>query len=70
MSEQPARSETLRKLRSLLPKLPDPLEIVAEQILGLESRIDFAAKDPRGQVVLVFLADRGSDLERDPQIGR
>jgi len=56
------RAELLRQLRSLLPKLPDPLEIVAEQILGLESRIDFVAKDPRGQVVLVFLADRGSDL--------
>jgi hypothetical protein len=35
---------------------------VAEQVLGLESRIDFVAKDRRGQVVLVFLADRGSDL--------
>jgi hypothetical protein len=62
MSEQPARSEMLRQLRSRLPKLPDPLEIIAEQVLGLESRIDFVAKDPRGQVVLVFLADRGCDL--------
>jgi hypothetical protein len=58
----PERSELLRCLRSRLPKLADPLEIVAEQILGLESRIDFVAKDQRGQVVLVFLADRGSDL--------
>ncbi len=56
------RSQRLLQLRSRLPKLPDPLEIVAEQILGLESRIDFVAKDRRGQVVLVFLADRGSDL--------
>ena len=58
----PERSELLRRLRSRLPKLADPLEIVAEQILGLESRIDFVAKDQHGQVVLVFLADRGSDL--------
>jgi len=58
----PERSELLRQLRIRLPKLADPLEIVAEQILGLDSRIDFVAKDPRGQVVLVFLADRGSDL--------
>ena len=58
----PERSKRLRQLRSRLPKLADPLEIVAEQILGLESRIDFVAKDRRGQVVLVFLADRGSDL--------
>ena len=56
------RARALRELRSRLPKLPDPLEIVAEQILGLESRIDFVARDRRGQVVLVFLADRGSDL--------
>jgi len=60
--ERPDRARLLRQLRSRLPKLPDPLEIVAEQILGLESRIDFVAKDPRGQVVLVFLADPGSDL--------
>jgi hypothetical protein len=58
----PERQELLRLLRSQLPKLPDPLEIVAEQMLGLESRIDFVARDRRGQVVLVFLADRGSDL--------
>ena len=56
------RARALRELRSRIPKLPDPLEIVAEQILGLESRIDFVARDRRGQVVLVFLADRGSDL--------
>jgi hypothetical protein len=56
------RAKLLRQLRSRLSKLADPLEIVAEQILGLESRIDFVAKDRRGQVVLVFLADRGSDL--------
>lgn len=58
----PARQQLLRLLRSQLAKLPDPLEIVAEQILGLDSRIDFVARDRRGQVVLVFLADRGSDL--------
>ena len=58
----PERANLMRLLRSRLPKLPDPLEIVAEQVLGLESRIDFVAKDRRGQVVLVFLADRGSDL--------
>ena len=56
------RVNLVRLLRSRLPKLPDPLEIVAEQVLGLESRIDFVTKDRRGQVVLVFLADRGSDL--------
>ena len=58
----PERASLIRQLRSRLPKLPDPLEIIAEQVLGLESRIDFVAKDPRGQVVLVFLADPGSDL--------
>jgi hypothetical protein len=58
----PERSELLRRLRSRLPNLADPLEIVAEQVLGLDSRIDFVAKDRRGQVVLVFVADRGSDL--------
>ncbi len=60
--EPSERAELLRLLRSRLPKLADPLEIVAEQIFGLESRIDFVAKDQRGQVVLVAVADRGSDL--------
>ncbi len=60
--KQPERPELLRLLRTRLPEFRDPLEIVAEQILGLESRIDFVAKDQRGQVVLVFLADRRSDL--------
>jgi hypothetical protein len=58
----PERSKLLRELRGRLPKLPDPLEILAEQILGLESRIDFVAKDRRGQMVLIFLAEPGSDL--------
>ena len=59
---RPERPEMLRQLRNRLPRLADPLEVVAEQILGLESRIDFVAKDRRGQVVLVFLAEPGSDL--------
>lgn len=58
----PERQDLLRLMRSQLPKLPDPLEVVAEQILGLDSRIDFVARDRRGQVVLVLLADRGADL--------
>ncbi len=62
LQARPERAAILRQLRNLLPKLTDPLEVVAEQILGLESRIDFVARDRRGQVVLVFLAEPGSDL--------
>lgn len=47
-----------------LARLPEPLEVLAEDFLGLESRIDLLARDPRGQVVLVLLAEAGADLAR------
>lgn len=59
---RPERSELLRQLRSRLSQLEDPLEIIAEQLLGLDARIDFVAGDRSGQVVLIFLAEPGSDL--------
>jgi hypothetical protein len=58
----PERVELLQRLRKRLPTLACPLEIVAEQVLGLDSRIDFVTRDPHGQVVLVLLAERGCDL--------
>ena len=37
---------TTSDLRSALGALPDPLSIVAEDLLGLDARIDWIAQDP------------------------
>ncbi len=58
------RSELITRLREELWRLEDPLEVVAERILGLEGRIDLVARDGRGQAVLVLVAESGSDRER------
>jgi hypothetical protein len=61
---QPDRAELLRRVGECLAAGEDRLEIVADQILGLESRIDLLARDGAGQVVLVLLAGAGEDLLR------
>ena len=38
-----------------------PLRILAEDVLGADSRIDLVAADPSGQVVLVLIGDEGED---------
>jgi hypothetical protein len=61
---EPERAELLRRVGECLAAGEDRLEIVADQILGLESRIDLLARDAAGQVVLVLLAGAGEDLLR------
>ena len=38
-----------------------PLRILAEDVLGADSRIDLVAADPSGHVVLVLIGDEGED---------
>lgn len=59
---QAGRPELLRLVGRHLGHLEEPLEVIAEQLLGLDARIDFVARDRSGQVVLVFLAESGADL--------
>jgi hypothetical protein len=64
----PERLQLLRRLRSRLPKLADPLEIVAEQILGLDSRIDFLLADSLAQ--RSWMEPRVADwLKLAPELG-
>lgn len=61
--ERRAQRERLA-LRGALLRLTPPLEAIAEDVLGLVSRIDLVARDPDGAVTLVLVAGAGGDLAR------
>lgn len=51
-------------LRGALLRLTPPLETIAEDVLGVVSRIDLVTRDPDGAVTLVLVAQSGADLAR------
>ena len=51
-------------LRGALLRLTPPLETIAEDVLGLVSRIDLVTRDPDGAVTAVLVAGAGADLAR------
>lgn len=57
-SRRPATPE----VRQALLGLADPLELLAEDVLGLDVAIDWVARDPLGGVTLVRWAAPGADL--------
>lgn len=58
----PPRARLLAGLGALLPSLPEPLYLVAEQMVGLEGEIDAVARDSRGRAVVIRVAETGQDL--------
>jgi hypothetical protein len=58
----PPRGRLLAGLGALLPSLPEPLYLVAEQMVGLEGEIDAVARDGRGRAVAIRVAEPGEDL--------
>jgi hypothetical protein len=63
----PAERRTGRErlaLRGALLRLTPPLETIAEDVLGVVSRIDLVTRDPDGAVTLVLVAAPGTDLAR------
>jgi hypothetical protein len=58
----PPRARLLAGLGALLPSLPEPLYVVAEQMVGLEGEIDAVARDGRGRAVAIRVAEPGQDL--------
>lgn len=58
----PPRARLLAGLGALLPSLPEPLYLVAEQMVGLEGEIDAVARDGRGRAVAIRVAEPGQDL--------
>jgi hypothetical protein len=62
-TERRAARERLA-LRAALLRLDPPLETVAEDVLGIVSRIELVTRDPDGGVTLVSTACPGTDLAR------
>ena len=52
-----------RALRRALAAGPERLRIVAEDVLGAETRIDWVCVGPEGGILLVLQAEAGRDLE-------
>jgi hypothetical protein len=63
MAERRSSRERLA-LRGALLRLTPPLETIAEDVLGIVSRIDLVTRDPDGAVTVVLVAQPGADLAR------
>ena len=63
MRDRAAPGARAADLRAILGRLEDPLELLAEDVLGLESRIDAVARDRRGGAVVVLRPAVGAGLE-------
>jgi hypothetical protein len=61
-SPPPAREEQLRELRARIGELVPGGRVLAEDLLGLESRIDLLAAEPSGRAVLVLVAGEADGL--------
>ena len=56
---RPELRNALRRAQAFDP----PLRILAEDVLGADSSIDFVAVDPDGRVILVLIGEDGEDRE-------
>jgi hypothetical protein len=63
LTAPPPRPELLRHLSARLGELIPGGRVLAERILGAESRIDLVALEPTGRVALVMVGADGEDLE-------
>jgi hypothetical protein len=59
----PPRAELLRELRARASELWPALRVIAEDVLGAETRIDWVALEPGGRAVVVLVGEAGEDLE-------
>ena len=63
LTAPPPRAQLVAQLRGRLVELVPSLRVLAEGLLGAESRIDFVAADPDGRAVLALVGEAGEDLE-------
>ncbi len=56
------REELLRLLRERIADAVPDSHLIAEDILGAESRIDFVAVEPSGRVVVLVVGESGEEL--------
>jgi hypothetical protein len=59
----PARAHLIERLRPRIGELVNGLVVIAEGLLGADSRIDFVGIEPSGRVVLILLGEPGEDLQ-------
>jgi len=63
LCESPPRRELLRLLRASAAGLWPAWRVIAEDVLGAESTIDWVALEPGGRACLVLVGEQGEDLE-------
>jgi hypothetical protein len=63
LTAPPPRAELVRQLEGCLDELIPGARLVAQRLLGAESRIDLVALEPTGRVALVMVGEDGEDLE-------
>jgi hypothetical protein len=59
---EPPHAERRGALREAAARLDPPLRILAEDVLGEHTRIDWIATDPAGAIVAVLIGEPGADL--------
>jgi hypothetical protein len=63
LAPPPPRAELLRRLRGRLGDAVPGWQLLAEDVLGAETPIDFVGAEPSGRVVLVLVGTGDDDLE-------
>jgi len=63
LTAAPSRARLIERLRPRLGELVHGLHLIAEGLLGAESKIDFVGVEPTGRVVLILLGEPGEDLQ-------
>ena len=59
----PHRPQLIEGLRARLSEVVPALRLIAEDVLGADSSIDFVGVEPTGRVVLILVGEEGDDLE-------
>ncbi|MGE4605999.1 MAG: hypothetical protein AAEJ52_04585 [Myxococcota bacterium] len=63
LAAAPPRAHLIERLRPRLGELVPGLRVIAESLLGADSKIDFVAIEPSGRVVLILVGESGEDLQ-------
>jgi hypothetical protein len=63
LAEPPRRPQLVEGIRARLSEVVPAFQLIAEGVLGADSRIDFVGVEPTGRVVLILVGDEGTDLE-------
>ena len=62
LTSLPPRADLLRQLRPRIDEIAPGLRVVAEGLLGAETRVDFVGVEASGRVVLVMVGTAEDDL--------